>query len=40
MPGYVIYLVSMVKKIKCRKNIVSHGISEVGIEFLVYGRVG
>ena len=40
MPGYVIYSVSMVKTIEGGKDIVSDGLSGVGTEFLVCGRVG
>ena len=40
MPGYVIYSVSVVKIIKGRKNIISNGLSWVGIEFFVCGQVG
>ena len=40
MPGYVIYSVSVVKIIKGGKTIISDGLSWVGIEFFVCGRVG
>ena len=40
LPGYVIYLVSMVKKIRGGKDIVSDGLSGVGTEFFVCGGVG
>ena len=35
MPGYVIYLVSVVKIIKGGKDIVSDGLTWVGTEFFV-----
>ena len=38
-PGYVIYLVSIVKIIKGGKEIVSNGLSWVGITFFVCVRV-
>ena len=40
MSSYVIYSVSAVKKIKGGKDIISDGLSWVGIEFFVYGWVG
>ena len=40
MPGNVIYLVSAVKIIKGGKDIISDGLSCVGIEFFVCGGVG
>ena len=40
MPGYVIYLVSVVKTIKGGENIISDGLSLVGTEFFVSGGVG
>ena len=40
MPGYVIYLVNVVKITEGGKDIVSDGLSEVGTEFFVCGGVG
>ena len=39
MPGYVIYLVSVVKIIKGGKYIISDGFSWVGTEFFVGGGI-
>ena len=40
MPGYVIYLVSVVKIIKGGKDIISDDLNWVGTEFFVCGGVG
>ena len=40
MPGYIIYLVSVVKIIKDGKDIISDGLSWVGAEFFVCRGVG
>ena len=39
MAGYVIYSLSVVKKIKGGKDIISNGLNWVGIEFFVKGGV-
>ena len=39
-PGYVIYLVSVVKIVKVGKDIASDGLSWVRTEFFVCGGVG
>ena len=40
MPGYIIYLMSVVKIIKGGKGIVSDGLNWVGTKFFVCGGVG